>query len=48
MAAFVDRAGQLDPAACRASAQRFSPPSVAASYEAVYQAVATTAASARA
>jgi glycosyltransferase involved in cell wall biosynthesis len=48
MAAFVDRAGQLDPGACRASAQRFSPASVAAGYEAVYQAVAAASASARA
>jgi glycosyltransferase involved in cell wall biosynthesis len=48
MAAFVDRAGQLDPEACRASAQRFSPHSVAAGYEAVYQAVAAAPASTRA
>jgi glycosyltransferase involved in cell wall biosynthesis len=36
MAAMVQEAGKLDPAACRGSAERFSPDRVAAGYEAVY------------
>jgi glycosyltransferase involved in cell wall biosynthesis len=36
MAALVEPAGSLDPGACRASAERFSPDRVAAGYEAVY------------
>jgi len=46
MAALVDRAAEIDPGACRASAQRFSPRSVAEGYEAVYRAVAAAATSA--
>jgi glycosyltransferase involved in cell wall biosynthesis len=36
MAAMVERAGEIDPAECRRSAERFSPQSVAAGYEAAY------------
>ena len=39
MAAHVDRAGELEPARCRASAERFSPDAVAAGYERVYEEV---------
>jgi glycosyltransferase involved in cell wall biosynthesis len=39
MAAMVPRAGEIDPAQCRRSAQRFSPDRVAAGYEAVYEQV---------
>jgi glycosyltransferase involved in cell wall biosynthesis len=41
MAAFVDRAGSLDPMECRRSAERFSPDRVAARYEATYEAAIT-------
>jgi glycosyltransferase involved in cell wall biosynthesis len=37
MAAVVERAGELDPAECRRSAERFSPSRVAAGYEAVFR-----------
>jgi glycosyltransferase involved in cell wall biosynthesis len=43
MAAMVDAAGDLDPEACRASAERFSPDRVAAGYEGVYADVLTAA-----
>src|ERR671915_629203 len=36
MAAMVEKAGEIDPAECRRSAERFSPQSVAAGYEAAY------------
>jgi glycosyltransferase involved in cell wall biosynthesis len=36
MAAMVDRAGEIDPAECRRSAERFSPDRVATRYEEVY------------
>ena len=42
MAAMVDKAGELDPARCRASAERFSPNRVAAGYESVYEQVLAT------
>jgi glycosyltransferase involved in cell wall biosynthesis len=37
MAAVVDKAGEIDPLACRQSAERFSPDRVAARYEAMYE-----------
>jgi glycosyltransferase involved in cell wall biosynthesis len=37
MAAMVEKAGQIDPAMCRKSAERFSPDRVAAGYEDVYR-----------
>jgi glycosyltransferase involved in cell wall biosynthesis len=37
MAAMVDRVGEIDPAECRRSAERFSPDRVAALYEAAYE-----------
>jgi glycosyltransferase involved in cell wall biosynthesis len=37
MAAMVEKAGGIDPAMCRKSAERFSPDSVAAGYENVYR-----------
>jgi glycosyltransferase involved in cell wall biosynthesis len=37
MAAMVERVGEIDPAECRRSADRFSPHRVAAGYEAVFR-----------
>jgi len=37
MAALVARTGEIDPHACRRSAERFAPDMVAAAYEAVYE-----------
>jgi glycosyltransferase involved in cell wall biosynthesis len=39
MAAAIEKAGAIDPARCRESARRFAPETVAAGYEAVYEAV---------
>jgi glycosyltransferase involved in cell wall biosynthesis len=39
MAAMVDKAGEIDPEACRRSAERFSPDRVAAGYEEVFRQV---------
>jgi glycosyltransferase involved in cell wall biosynthesis len=39
MAAMVDKAAEIDPEACRRSAERFSPDQVAAGYEEVFRAV---------
>jgi glycosyltransferase involved in cell wall biosynthesis len=47
MAAVVDKAGEIDPLACRRSAERFSPDRVAARYEAMYE-IAVTAGRGRA
>jgi len=43
MAAMVEKAGEIDPAECRRSAERFSPDRVAAGYESVYQRARETA-----
>jgi glycosyltransferase involved in cell wall biosynthesis len=43
MAAMVDRAGQIDPMACRRSAERFAPDQIALGYEAVFRSAAVEA-----